>query len=116
MEVAFRISVENKIRKKCLAALNNHYPQDNPIDKKVVIDICNLCITVLIEDFIAEVQKYKNPCDLLLLMKLYSFVSDAKIKHEDSHTLTQTCRYVFALIPQLKLTTEAAPVINPEKN
>lgn len=52
MQIIVDDHTEMKYYKRCLEQINNKYSQDAEINKCTVIDICNLCIETLVQDFI----------------------------------------------------------------
>lgn len=112
MHVIVEDSIEMKYYIRCLELINRKYQSDAEIDRYAVIDICDLCIESLIQDFEAELGKYKNPQDFFQFMLLYSNLATEKRRSEDSLILMQMCRYVFMLIPKFNLSYKDASIIN----
>ena len=52
MQIIVDDHTEMKYYKRCLEQINNKYSLDAEINKCTVIDICNLCIETLVQDFI----------------------------------------------------------------
>lgn len=113
MQIIVDDHTEMKYYKRCLEQINSKYSQDTEINKFIVIDICDLCIETLVQDFTTFLlDKYRNPQDIFQFMLLYSKLATEKQRTEDMLILMQMCRYVFILIPQLNL---SAPIIDMEK-
>lgn len=115
MQIIVDDHTEMKYYKRCLEQINNKYSQDAEINKCTVIDICNLCIETLVQDFITLLDRYRNPQDIFQFMLLYSRLATEKQRTEDMLILMQMCRYVFILIPKLNLSFKAAPIIDMDK-
>ena len=112
MRIIVNHHIESKYYKQCVDAINSKYPLDTNIDREEIIRICDLCIELLIQDFTAELSKYKHPHDIFQFMLLYSNVATDKYKSEDAIILMQMCRYAFMYIPKLNLSYSAKPIID----
>ena len=112
MRIIVNHHIESKYYKQCVDAINSKYPLDTNIDREEIIRICDLCIELLIQDFTAELSKYKHPHDIFQFMLLYSNVATDKYKSEDAIILMQMCRYVFSHTPKLNLSYDAKPIID----
>ena len=106
---------EIKYYRQCVEQINNKYSQNIVVDKCTVIDICDLCIETLVQDFIIFLDRYQNPQDLFQFILLYSNLATEKQRSENTFILMQMCRYVFMLIPKLKLSSQATPIIDINK-
>lgn len=115
MRIIVNHHIESKYYLECVDVINSKYPLDAIIDREEIIAICDLCIDLLIQDFTAELSKYKHPQDIFQFLLLYSKLSTEKQRTEDTLILMQMCRYVFMLIPQLNLSFKTAPIIDIEK-
>lgn len=115
MQIIVDDHAEMKYYKRCLEQINNKYSQDIEINKCTIIDICDLCIEALVQDFITILDRYRNPQDMFQFMLLYSKLATEKQRTEDTLILMQMCRYVFMLIPQLNLSYKATPIIDVER-
>lgn len=104
-----------KYYKRCLEQINSKYSQDTEINKCNVIDICDLCIETLVQDFTTLLDRYRNPQDIFQFIQLYSELATEKQRTEDMLILMQMCRYIFMLIPKLELSYGAASMIDIEK-
>ena len=51
MQIIVDDHTEMKYYKRCLEQINNKYSLDTEIDKCTIIDICDLCIETLVQDF-----------------------------------------------------------------
>ena len=56
MQIIVDDHTEMKYYKRCLEQINNKYSLDAEINKCTVIDICNLCIETLVQDFITLLE------------------------------------------------------------
>lgn len=115
MQIIVDDHTKMKYYKRCLEQINNKYSLDAEINKCTVIDICNLCIETLVQDFITLLDRYRNPQDIFQFMLLYSKLATEKQRTEDMLILMQMCRYVFILIPKLNLSFKTAPIIDMDK-
>lgn len=52
MQIIVDDHTEIKYYRQCLEQINNKYSQNIVVDKCTVIDICDLCIETLVQDFI----------------------------------------------------------------
>lgn len=114
MQIIVDDHTEMKYYKRCLEQINNKYSQDIEINKYTIIDICDLCIETLVQDFTTILDRYRNPQDMFQFMLLYSKLATEKQRTEDTLILMQMCRYVFMLIPQLNLSFKTEPKIDVE--
>ena len=64
MQIIVDDHTEIKYYRQCLEQINNKYSQNIVVDKCTVIDICDLCIETLVQDFIIFLDRYQNPQDL----------------------------------------------------
>lgn len=116
MQIIVDNRTEMKYYRQCLEQINNKYSRNIVVDKYTVIDICDLCIETLVQDFTTFLDRYQNPQDLFQFMLLYSNLATEKQRSENTLILMQMCRYVFMLIPKLKLSSQATPIIDIEKS
>lgn len=114
MQIIVDDHTEMKYYKRCLEQINNKYSQDIEINKCTIIDICDLCIETLVQDFTTILDRYRNPQDMFQFMLLYSKLATEKQRTEDTLILMQMCRYIFMLIPQLNLSFKTEPKIDIE--
>ena len=98
MQIIVDDHTEIKYYRQCLEQINNKYSQNIVVDKCTVIDICDLCIETLVQDFIIFLDRYQNPQDLFQFILLYSNLATEKQRSENTFILMQMCRYVFMLI------------------
>lgn len=115
MQIIVDDRTETKYNKICLEQINSKYSQNAEINKFTIIDICDLCIETLVQEFTTILYRYRNPQDIFQFMLLYSNLATEKHRSEKSLILMQMCRYVFMLIPQLNLSFKTAPIIDIEK-
>lgn len=95
MQIIVDDHTEIKYYRQCLEQINNKYSQNIVVDKCTVIDICDLCIETLVQDFIIFLDRYQNPQDLFQFILLYSNLATEKQRSENTFILMQMCRYVF---------------------
>lgn len=101
MNIIVDDTIEQKYYNICLTEINKAYPDNiSYSEKDIIADICSRCITVLTEEFRKEAIKYTNYRDVLFFIWLYS---KDELQGEDRHITLQMCRYIFTLIPSMKL-------------
>lgn len=108
MHILVNDKIEIKYHKICLDTIDKAYPGSKSLisDRNVIIDICDRCITALVQEFKKEVHKYVNYNDLLLFLWIYS---KDELEGEDRHITLQMCRYIFSVIPTMQLDSLSKP-------
>ena len=82
MQIIVDDHTEIKYYRQCLEQINNKYSQNIVVDKCTVIDICDLCIETLVQDFIIFLDRYQNPQDL------YCYILIWQQKNNDQRILS----------------------------
>ena len=60
MQIIVDDHTEMKYYKQCLEQINSKYSQDAEINKCTIIDICDICIETLVQDFTTILDRYRN--------------------------------------------------------
>lgn len=73
MQIIVDDHTEMKYYKRCLEQINNKYSQDIEINKCTIIDICDLCIETLVQDFTTNFSSFKKQKEYVLALLRNSF-------------------------------------------